>query len=335
MKKRALSLCILTCAVAAHGAPKRSPPKPATAAAEAAPVAAPEPAPPNPTPQPAPITAPTPTPTPTPALVASAAPAPSVNAAPAPAAVEKPRLVVLDLSPAGGLDPTLAGAMSEVLTADVSKIGVFAVTSQKDLVTSLGLERQRQLLGCSEESCLTELADALGARFVMSGTLAKLGDAYQLNVQTVDSRTNKALGRATRIAPDMKALRGAMPYVVAEATGTPPPTPPSRVLPITLLAVGGVSLVASGIVFVQSLFREETALNELKLGKEQPSFTLRSAQYYREEAARVVELRVIGAITAGVGTALAVLGVVLMPPAEARLSVVPLANGLGLVGVWP
>lgn len=243
--------------------------------------------------------------------------------------------MVFDLAPAGGLDPTIATAMTEVLTGDVSKIGVFLVTSQKDMQTALGLERQRQLMGCGEDTCLTELADALGARFVMSGSLAKLGDAFQLNVQTTDSHSNKALGRATRIAADLKGLRAAMPYVVAEATGTPPPSPPSRALPIALLAVGGVGLVVSGVVFVQSLFREEQALNELKLGKEQPSFTLRSAQYYRDEAARVVELRVIGALAAGVGAALLALGFVFMPPAEARVSVVPTHNGLGLVGVWP
>jgi hypothetical protein len=36
----------------------------------------------------------------------------------------------------------------------------------------LGLERQKQMLGCAEDSsnCLAELAGALGARFVLNGS---------------------------------------------------------------------------------------------------------------------------------------------------------------------
>src|SRR5690348_2331301 len=77
-------------------------------------------------------------------------------------AEEKPKLVVLDLTVAGGVEPSVAGALTEAITNQVSATGFFQVVSAKDIQTLLGIERQKQMVGCtSEGSCLTELAGAL------------------------------------------------------------------------------------------------------------------------------------------------------------------------------
>ena len=64
-----------------------------------------------------------------------------------------------------------------MITSEVQRRGFFQVISQQDIATMLGLERQKQLMGCADDStsCLAELSGALGARFVMSGTLTRLG----------------------------------------------------------------------------------------------------------------------------------------------------------------
>ncbi len=289
----------------------------------------------DPAPEPVPEVKPPPPevkPEPAPAPVADK-PAPKVEAP----IVGKPQIIVLGLSAAGGVEPSVAESLTEALAAELSRTGLFEVTTQKDIATVLGVERQRQLLGCGEESssCATELAGALGARFVLSGSVAKLGDVFQLNLQTQDTTKGQALGRATRLAKDLPSLRGQLPYAIAEATATPAPVPPSKVPSVTLLSVGGAAVVGSGVVFLLSFSREQAVLSELNLAS-QNNVQLKPTSYYRGEAAAVVQQRLIGGIVAGVGAALMVTGLIIYPRDEAPLKVALVPTGLGgaLVGVW-
>ena len=69
-----------------------------------------------------------------------------------PVAAEKPKLLVFDLTPGSGVDVSVTGPMSEALAGELARRGFFEVVSQRDMTTLLGLERQKQLLGCSEEA---------------------------------------------------------------------------------------------------------------------------------------------------------------------------------------
>lgn len=282
------------------------------------------------------------------ALVLSAPPSskpnakqpPSVEAAaPKTISLGKPKLMVLDLTTAGGLDPSVAATMTEAVATAATRANFFEVTTQKDIGTALGMERQRQLTGCSEDStsCLSELAGALGAPFALYGSVAQLGDAYQLNLQGIDARKAQPVGRSTRIATDLKALRNAIPYALAEATGTPPPEPPSKVLPYTLIGLGGAAVVTGGVLFVTSLTREEAALNELKLAQTQPTFQLKPASYFRDEAAAVQQMRILSISVAAAGAAALAAGIWLMPTSDsgAGFALVPTVSGAAVVGVFP
>jgi TolB-like protein len=252
--------------------------------------------------------------------------------------VGKPQIIVLNLTAAGGVEVAVAESLTEALAAELSRTGLFEVTTQKDVAVVLGVERQRQLLGCGEESssCATELAGALGARFVLSGSVAKLGDVFQLNLQTQDTTKGQALGRATRIAKDLPALRGQLPYAIADATATPQPIPPSKVPSVTLLAVGGAAVVGAGVVFLVSFSTEQTVLGELNLAG-QPNVQLKPAQYYRDQADAVRMQRLIGGIAAGVGAALMITGIIVYPRDDAapvKVSLVPTGTGAAVVGSW-
>lgn len=61
------------------------------------------------------------------------------------------------------------------------------VTTRRDIEMVLGLERQKQLLGCAEgsSSCLAELAGGLGVDAVLSGSLAKAGNSYIVTMRVV------------------------------------------------------------------------------------------------------------------------------------------------------
>jgi len=71
----------------------------------------------------------------------------------------------------------------------------FAVTTGKDLAALIGIERQKQLLGCadSDSSCLAELSAALGVDAVVSGSLGRFGQRYTVNLKVTGSKDGASL----------------------------------------------------------------------------------------------------------------------------------------------
>jgi hypothetical protein len=249
--------------------------------------------------------------------------------------VDKPRLVVKDLSVAGGMDESIARAMSQAMTAAVGRAGLFTVISSREIETLVGVERQKQLLGCSEDSttCLSELAGAINARFVLGGTLAKLGDAYQLTLQTVDSERAQPVGRAVRIASSLSALQDQLPWAVAEATATPAPRAPSRAPAIALWIGGGALLLGGGLAGFDALSRERALNDELTRGNTMPD-ALRPLSTYRNEASSASLEKTIALSCMIAGAAAVIVGFIVMPGDNGgpKIAVVPAGNGLGLAG---
>lgn len=252
-----------------------------------------------------------------------------------PAPEGRPRLTVMEVTVTQGVDPQVAKGLTQALASEAQAIGTFEVSSATEVQAALGLERQRQLLGCSEDAsaCSMELAQALGARFALAGGLAKLGATWQLTLSMLDTQKGATAGRSTRLASSLDEIRSQLPWALAEATGTPPPRAPSRAVPYGLMIGGGLALAASGVLFLQSVIREQTVLTELKA----TGSTLRSASSFQDDAAQISQLRLIGAITAGVGAVALVTGVLVNPRSDAvvRVAVVPTLGGGALVGVFP
>jgi hypothetical protein len=86
-------------------------------------------------------------------------------------------------------------ALEQSLTPEVRKVeGVAAINSQ-EIRDLLGAERQRQLLGCSEEasSCMEELAGAVGADELLTLDLTLVGRTYALTARRIDMQKAKVL----------------------------------------------------------------------------------------------------------------------------------------------
>lgn len=250
---------------------------------------------------------------------------------------EKPKLAVLDLVPAGGVEPSVAAAMTEALTAELAAQGFFTVVSAADLRTLVGQERQKQLLGCSEgASCLTELAGAIGAPFVMSGTLARLGDSYQLTLQTLDSVKAQPVSRSVRLAKDLESLRATLPWASAEASATPLPPAPSKALPYSLMIGGGVALLGAGILALDSLSRDKLLTEELQSGGARPG-RLKTLVEYEADRSFIGTERTIALVAALGGAALATTGLVINLTSRSsgvKVALLPSDRGFALAGEW-
>lgn len=91
----------------------------------------------------------------------------------------------------------LASFCAERLADELGRAG-FEVVSEKQIGALLGLERQRQLLGCTDaaSACMAELTDALGADGLVSGSLVLLGSRIEVDVRVFSAKTGTRLAVA-------------------------------------------------------------------------------------------------------------------------------------------
>lgn len=83
------------------------------------------------------------------------------------------------------------------------------VVTNREIASMLGLERQKELLGCSDEttSCAAELANALGVDALLLGDVAKLKDGYQFSLKVIHARTGKRIAaHFQRVASEPELL---------------------------------------------------------------------------------------------------------------------------------
>lgn len=149
----------------------------------------------------------------------------------------------------------LAESLGGTLALRMGETKLVKVTTPDDVAAVLGLERQRQLLGCGETSCLAELAGALGSKAVLSGELVRVGEVFQLTVKVLDGENagtvfaalerhgNEAalLTAVDRLARDA-ATEVALRYGALERSAVNP-------LPFVGMAVGG-AVAAGGAVLL-------------------------------------------------------------------------------------
>lgn len=256
---------------------------------------------------------------------------------------KKPRLVVNDLA---GLrvTPEEAQAITDAVVTYLSGRGLFEVLGNRDLQTILGAERQKLLLGaCGEDSlaCSVDLSRLLSARFVLSGQLAKVGSAYQLTLQLIDTERAQTASRSSKLASSLEEIRALVPYAASEATGSPLPPPPSRALPVFLLAAGGATLLSGGVVGLLALSKESQLNDELCPGGEQDDgrcsgINLRDRTFYVTQQENLVLQKLVGVGLMAAGAVMVGLGVWLLPPDDARtritLRALPSSNGFVLAG---
>jgi hypothetical protein len=219
-----------------------------------------------------------------------------------------------------------------------------SVMTRGDLAQVLGLERQKQLVGCGEAgSCTAELVAALGVDGLVVGTLAKIGRSYQLNVKVISAANANALAVWSTRAPDEETLMADVRSGAAEVardvrislrrevmTESTARKGPSVVAP---LVTGGLGLVASaGGVVLLVLSAQHLAV--LNAGTGLPD----GVNVYAWAAEGKTD-RWVGALLTGVGGA-AVIGGVLWAllgtgGPSPLVWVTPHGASVGFAGVFP
>jgi TolB-like protein len=110
---------------------------------------------------------------------------------------ERPTVAVLDLVDKGG-GSELAVNMGQAIAAELGGLGPFEVVSSEDIRRMISVTIEKQMAGCEDATCLAEVGGALGARYIVSGTLAVLDDQLVLTLQLMDMSQNKVIAREMR-----------------------------------------------------------------------------------------------------------------------------------------
>ena len=104
-----------------------------------------------------------------------------------------PSLPVMQVETQNGADPKLGPVVTDAVADGLRDLNVFKVLSTEDIKRMLAFQQQKAAItgSCSDESCLSELGGALGADFVVSGKLTKLGNTLKLELQLFNNVKSK------------------------------------------------------------------------------------------------------------------------------------------------
>ena len=97
---------------------------------------------------------------------------------------------------------TLAGLTASHL-GRFSELDVMTASEMQSLVA---LESEKAVAGCADDSCLAEIANAIGARLVVLGQMGSLGQTRVLNLSLFDSDKGRVASRATVKAATLDVL---------------------------------------------------------------------------------------------------------------------------------
>ncbi|MDQ3264671.1 MAG: DUF3280 domain-containing protein [Myxococcota bacterium] len=174
--------------------------------------------------------------------------------------VEKvPRVAVMELRALDAASRPQVELLQEVILTDLARTRRFDVVGKSDIDAMLGLERQKQLLGCADDasSCLAELGGALGADYVLLGSVARIDQTRRVDLKLLDAKENRVIAREYAMgATDSELLnrtREALTQLITIIPGgaavvAAPAGPPLPWVGIGTTAAGGALMVGGGLV---------------------------------------------------------------------------------------
>jgi hypothetical protein len=160
------------------------------------------------------------------------------------AAAAPPKIAVLDVRTGPGVDPSLGPYLAQVLAQEVADRTGTAPLVSADVTAMLGFERNKRMLGCSEEDsqCLAEITGALGVQEVLATSVALSGGKYLVALSLLDARRARPLKRTAQSVPvDHEALVLLVRRSAWEIFGGAPPQGLAPAAPAAVTAAGPAS----------------------------------------------------------------------------------------------
>lgn len=249
-----------------------------------------------------------------------------------------------------GIDPSAGDVYLDYFTQQLSLKGHIRVTTRDEVAVLLGVERQKQLLGCGENtgSCIAELAGALGSDGVITGSLAKLGTGFVANIKIV-ANNGEPLAVFSQRVPTEDALlsfleKAAAQFAANHGAAQPkqeiveavePSAPSVEAMPSTgrsklwmaPAAVGVVALGASGVFALQA----KATKDRLDSGDESIHDVTALDKAVADGKGQQQVALILGAVGVAAGVATAVMLATGSEGATASVSIAPTGSGAAFV----
>ena len=110
----------------------------------------------------------------------------------------KTKVAVMDLTATASLPKDLVASLSGVVAESLDGTGAFKAISSQDIVKLLSYEAQKQQLGCDDMSCLAEIGGALGADYLVTGSLTQSGSKVVVQMQLANIQASRVDNRVSR-----------------------------------------------------------------------------------------------------------------------------------------
>jgi hypothetical protein len=173
-------------------------------------------------------------------------------AQPAAEPTDRPQLIVMELK-AIDVDEDRVELITGRIADVLGRERAFVTLTSTDLQQLMGVAAEKQALGCDVESCVAEIAAAYGARYVVYGRVAKVGDLVLMQLSLFDAEAARPINRreieGATLRDVLDATAGGASDLVAPLTGDAPAPAPDGWSPGALFwvgsAVGVVGLVGA------------------------------------------------------------------------------------------
>ncbi|HET6345001.1 MAG TPA: hypothetical protein VFH51_08715, partial [Myxococcota bacterium] len=98
-----------------------------------------------------------------------------------------PKLAVMPLV-GKRIEAQITSVLDDLLVDAVYSTGRYNVIGAADINAMLGLEKMRDLAGCSDAACAAQIGGALGVDYLLSGNASVLGNELIVSLTLIDSK---------------------------------------------------------------------------------------------------------------------------------------------------
>ncbi|MEQ8272696.1 MAG: hypothetical protein RMA76_41525 [Deltaproteobacteria bacterium] len=124
----------------------------------------------------------------------------------APAWAAKPKMLVQDLV-AQGVEAHEAQVISTATCNAISKTAKYDVLCGDDLRNMMRFGALAASFDtCADASCYSSMGKAMQARFIVSGTISRLGKTFVMSLSMIDTETARPVGRTELKADSIEKL---------------------------------------------------------------------------------------------------------------------------------
>ncbi|MEW5851489.1 MAG: hypothetical protein AB2A00_22055 [Myxococcota bacterium] len=120
--------------------------------------------------------------------------------------VERAAVLTVTVSPSTPESEAVAELMTNTLTDHLARLKVYDVMAPHEVQALLANEQERQMMGCEADTCLAELAGALGVRFLVVGRVERVQDHHLWTARIVDQTAGTVVSAGAMKAATLASL---------------------------------------------------------------------------------------------------------------------------------